>query len=135
MEVRRLIYLTGALVVLVPLVIFISERYFPLISCEDFLAHKEKFSGIVKESSLGVMGSKVVEFENGAIYNIHSFYISDTIKNDQLKLKEWGQKNLTYLLQPGDSVLKTKNSDTIFVYRNKIIYTFINRHSCSDQSK
>lgn len=73
-------------------------------------------------------GSILATFKDRHRFGIQSSYISDTIKEDQLKLKEWEQKSIIYFLQPGDSVFKTKNSDTVFVYRNNITYTFIDRY-------
>lgn len=93
-----------------------------------FSTYKKEYRGIVTKIESGGGGSVFATFKDRRRLGIHSSYISDTIKEDQLKLKEWGQKDLTYFLQPGDSVFKTKNSDTVFVYRNNIVYTFIDRH-------
>lgn len=127
MEVRRLLVITGV-VLLFCAIFFIGVELFPLDSSESINSYKDDFSGIVKECDDGMAGSKIVTFEDEKVFNIHSLYESDTPKGDQLKLKEWEQNSITYLLQPGDSVFKTKNSDTIFVYRNDIVYIFINRY-------
>ncbi len=92
-----------------------------------FSTYKKEYRGIVTKVEDGGGGSVFAIFKDRRRLGIQSSYISDTIKEDQFKLKEWGQKYLTYLLQPGDSVFKTKNSDTVFVYRNNVVYTFIDR--------
>lgn len=114
---------------------FVIWIQMPFDESESFFTHKKEFSGIVKEITDGMMGSKIVTFNNGAIFNIDSHYKSDIIRDDQIKLQKWEQYSINGLLQAGDSVFKTKNSDTIFVYRNNIEYIFINRYSNFDKSK
>ena len=93
-----------------------------------FSIYKKEYRGIVTKVESGMSGSILATFKDRHRFGIQSSYISDTIKEDQLKLKEWEQKSIIYFLQPGDSVFKTKNSDTVFVYRNNITYTFIDRY-------
>jgi hypothetical protein len=100
-----------------------------------FTTYKKRFSGIIKECTDGMSGSKIIIFKNQYIFIIDDRYKSDTIKDDQLKLQKWGQNLLTYFLQPEDSVFKTKNSDTVFVYRNGTEYIFINRYDNSNNAQ
>lgn len=92
---------------------------------------KKEFRGVVKRNESDFGGARMITFENGTRFSVDPYYKSDTIKNEQLELKKWDQNMLNMFLQPGDSLFKIKNSDTIFVYRNNIEYTFIDRHSSS----
>lgn len=98
-----------------------SQR-FPYLS-----NYSEKFSGIVEKSVWGQGGSKRVTFKNKTIFSVESDYRSDTVKDEQLYLKRWDQKILNRFLLYGDSIVKPKNSDTVFVYRNRIEYIFVYR--------
>lgn len=93
-----------------------------------FSTYKKEYRGIVtKVEDGGGGGSKLVTFKDRRRLGVHYLYESDFPKEDQLKLEEWKQRSIIYFLQPGDSVFKTKNSDTVFVYRNNVVYTFIDR--------
>lgn len=95
----------------------------------DFFEYKNTFSGIVIKNGIGMAGTRVISFKDKSIFYVGSLYKSDTVKGEQLKLKKWNQKTLNVFLQYGDSIFKRKNSDTIFVYRNGIEYTYIDRAS------
>lgn len=115
-------------VIFLAFIAFIVWIQIPFDKSESFYAHKKEFRGIVKEITDGMMGTKIVMFSDGLVFNIDSHYKSDKVKGDQLKLKEWEQHSIIYLLQPSDSVFKTKNSDTIFVYRKGVEYIFKNTY-------
>lgn len=93
-----------------------------------FSTYKKEYRGIVTKVERGMKGGKLVTFKDRRRLGVHYLYESDFPKEDQLKLEEWKQRSIIYFLQPGDSVFKTKNSDTVFVYRNNIVYTFIDRY-------
>lgn len=103
-------------------IVNISNNQYP-----DFFEYKNTFSGIVIKNRIGMAGTRVISFKDKSIFHVGSLYKSDTVKGEQLKLKKWDQKTLNIFLQYGDSVFKRENSDTIFVYRNGIEYTFIDR--------
>ena len=89
--------------------------------------YKNSFSGVVIKNRIGMAGTRQILFKDKSTFYIGSSYKSDTVKGEQLKLKRWDQKILNMFLQYGDSIFKHENSDTIFVYRNGIEYTFIDR--------
>lgn len=93
-----------------------------------FYDYKNEFSGIVLKSTYGSMGSRVITFKNGFCFDVDPYYKSDTIKGEQLKMKEWNRNLLSMFLMYGDSIFKTQGSDTVFVYRKGECYTFINRY-------
>lgn len=99
-----------------------SEKY---PSLHDY---KGRFTGVVKEKAMGQAGSMAVLFCDKKVFYIGHLYESDTVKEEQLKLKEWEQNSLNSFLQYGDSVSKPKDSDTVFVYRKGIEYIFIDRY-------
>lgn len=127
MKENRTIYVFYGVIVLMAFVfvIFISK-----IDSDGYSSLREFekcFVGIVKEKSYGQAGSMIVLFLDKSVFNIGSFYKSDTIKDEQLKLKEWEQNSLNEFLIPGDSVFKPLGADTVFVYRKGIEYIFIDR--------
>jgi len=89
--------------------------------------YQEVFSGIVTDISIRSGGSISVTFNNGEYFHLSQFYLSDTVKNEQLYLKEWDQNSLNIFLHSGDSIYKPYDSDTIFLYRKGIEYIFIDR--------
>lgn len=89
--------------------------------------YEKEFSGVVVKNSFGPAAAKRITFRDGTIFNISSSFTSDTIKREQLRMKEWDRNLLSKFLMYGDSIFKPQGSDTVFVYRKGIEYIFIDR--------
>lgn len=50
--------------------------------------YEKEFSGVVVKNSFGRAAAKRITFRNGTIFNISSSFTSDTIKREQLRMKE-----------------------------------------------
>ncbi len=97
---------------------------------EENYLHKynKDFHGIITKKETGTGGNRFVSFDNGYTFIIISYYRSDIVKDEQLKLDDkWFRNSLNMFLQYGDSIFKRSHSDTVYVYRKDIEYVFINR--------
>ena len=96
---------------------------------EDYLHNYNKdFHGIISKNETGTGGNRLVSFDNGYTFIIISYYRSDMVKDEQLKLDDnWFRNSLNIFLQRGDSIFKPQSTDTIYLYRKGIEYIFINK--------
>lgn len=110
---------------------FLALGIFPLIFLVLFITDKDdydnkfgKFKTVGKET---ILNSKIIDI----IKNRGAFYI---FEDSTYYTFPWGinlnhnPTDLSYFLEKGDLLIKNKNSDTLFIFRNNKKYYFRFKH-------